>query len=170
MGCRHCFVVDRVAELVDEGGSRSASLAHEHESFRLVSQQNVAIRILWSHCQPRLNIERSDCGQRTCFFLKKIQWYTIGARKVGSITKKLMDHGRVTWRHNTETGWKKKKAQHDIGVQLLVEQPPWSSSWVEPTPSIPSSRAPQDLGRGLCHATTRHSRTTLRMSTAHSMM
>ena len=32
MGCGHYFVVDLVEELVDEGGSRSASRAHEHES------------------------------------------------------------------------------------------------------------------------------------------
>ena len=37
MGCRHYFVVDRLAELVGEGDSRSSSRAHEHENFRLVS-------------------------------------------------------------------------------------------------------------------------------------
>ena len=46
MGCRHYFVVDRLGELVDEGDSRSCSRAHEHDNFRLVSQQHVAIQIL----------------------------------------------------------------------------------------------------------------------------
>ena len=45
MGCRHYFVVDLVEDLVDEGGSPSALRAHEHDSFQLISQQNVAIRI-----------------------------------------------------------------------------------------------------------------------------
>ena len=45
MGCRHYFVVDRLEDLVDEGGSRSSSRVHEHENFRLVSQLNVAIQI-----------------------------------------------------------------------------------------------------------------------------
>ena len=36
MGCRHCFVVDRLEELVDEGDSRSSPRAHEHGSSRLV--------------------------------------------------------------------------------------------------------------------------------------
>ena len=40
MGCRHYFVVDRFEDLVDEGDSRSSSRAHEHENFRLVSQQS----------------------------------------------------------------------------------------------------------------------------------
>ena len=50
MGCGHYFVVDRLEVLVDEGDSRSSSRAHEHENFRLVSQLNVAIQILWSRC------------------------------------------------------------------------------------------------------------------------
>ena len=33
MGSRHCFVVDLVEEIVGEGGSRSSSRVHEHESF-----------------------------------------------------------------------------------------------------------------------------------------
>ena len=45
MGRRHHFVVDLVEVLVDEGGSRSASRVHEHDSFQLVSQQNVVIRV-----------------------------------------------------------------------------------------------------------------------------
>ena len=53
MSCRHYFVVDRLEDLVDEGDSRSSSRAHEHENFRLVSQLNVAIQILWSRCPPR---------------------------------------------------------------------------------------------------------------------
>ena len=40
MGCRHCLVVDLVEELVDEGGSRSASRAYEHDSSQLASQKN----------------------------------------------------------------------------------------------------------------------------------
>ena len=35
MGCRHYFVVDRLEDLFDEGGSRSSWRAHEHESFSL---------------------------------------------------------------------------------------------------------------------------------------
>ena len=50
MGCRHCFVVDLVEEIVGEGGSRSFSWAHEHENFQLVSQMHVAIQTLWSQC------------------------------------------------------------------------------------------------------------------------
>ena len=53
MGCTHCFVVDLVEEIVGEGGSRSSSRVHKHENFRLVSQQNVAIPVYWSRCQPR---------------------------------------------------------------------------------------------------------------------
>ena len=45
MGCRHCFVVDVVEEIVGEGGSRSSSRVHEHDSYQLVSQQNVAIQV-----------------------------------------------------------------------------------------------------------------------------
>ena len=41
MGCRHYFVVDRLEDLVGEGGSRSSWPIHEHESSQLVSQQNV---------------------------------------------------------------------------------------------------------------------------------
>ena len=36
MYCMHCFVVDLVKELVGEGGSRSASRVHEHDSSQLV--------------------------------------------------------------------------------------------------------------------------------------
>ena len=53
MGCRHCFVVDLVEEIVGEGGSRSSSRVHEHDSYQLVSQQNVAIQVSWSRCPPR---------------------------------------------------------------------------------------------------------------------
>ena len=53
MGCRYYFVVDRLEDLVDEGGSRSASRVHEHDSSQLVSEQNVAILKFWSRCQPR---------------------------------------------------------------------------------------------------------------------
>ena len=35
MGCRHYFVVDRLEDVVDEGGSRSSWRAHEHENFQL---------------------------------------------------------------------------------------------------------------------------------------
>ena len=54
MGCRHCFVVDRPEDLVYEGDSRSSSRVHEHDSYQLVLHQNVAIRVFWSRCQPRL--------------------------------------------------------------------------------------------------------------------
>ena len=52
---KHYFVVDRLEDLVDEGGSRSSWRAHEHESFQLVSQQNVAIQIFWSTGLPVLS-------------------------------------------------------------------------------------------------------------------
>ena len=52
-GCRLCFVVDRVEEHVDLGGSRSSWPIHEHESSQLVSQQNVAIQQFGSPCSPR---------------------------------------------------------------------------------------------------------------------
>ena len=77
MGCRHYFVVDRLEDLVDEGGSRSSWRAHEHESFRLVLQQNVAIQIVWSQCQPRLtlnalivNTQRSPRSIVICIFFQ----------------------------------------------------------------------------------------------------
>ena len=60
MDCRHCFVADLVEEIVDEGGSRSATRAHESDSSQLVSQQNVAIRVFWSRCQPRLTLGARD--------------------------------------------------------------------------------------------------------------
>ena len=53
MGCRHYFVVDRLEEIVGEGGSRSSWRAHEHKNFRLVSQLHVAVQILWNRCPPR---------------------------------------------------------------------------------------------------------------------
>ena len=53
MGCRHWLDVDLVEEIVGEGGSRSSSQVHEHDSYQLVSQQNVAIQAFWSRCQPR---------------------------------------------------------------------------------------------------------------------
>ena len=56
MGCRHYFIVDRLEDLVDEGGSRSSSRAHEHENFRLASQLNVAIQIFQSRCPPRWTV------------------------------------------------------------------------------------------------------------------
>ena len=55
MGCRHYFVVDRLEDLFDEGGSRSSWRAHEHESFQLVSQLHVAIRMFWSRSRLPLN-------------------------------------------------------------------------------------------------------------------
>ena len=55
MGCRHYFVVDRLEDLFDEGGSRSSWRAHEHESFQLVSQLHVAIRMFWSRSSLPLN-------------------------------------------------------------------------------------------------------------------
>ena len=59
MGCRHCFVY-LVEEIVGEGGSRSSSQVHEHDSYQLVSQQNVAIQVFWSRCQPRLTLSARD--------------------------------------------------------------------------------------------------------------
>ena len=55
MSCRHYFVVDRLEDLFDEGGSRSSWRAHEHESFQLVSQLHVAIRMFWSRSRLPLN-------------------------------------------------------------------------------------------------------------------
>ena len=55
MGCRHYFVVDRLEDLFDEGGSRSSWRAHENESFQLVSQLHVAIRMFWSRSRLPLN-------------------------------------------------------------------------------------------------------------------
>ena len=60
MGCRHCFVVDLVEESVGEGGSGSSSRVHEHDSYQLVSQQNVAIQVFWSRCQPRVTLSARD--------------------------------------------------------------------------------------------------------------
>ena len=54
------FVVDLVEEIVGEGGSRSSWQVHEHDSSQLVSQQNVAIRVFWSRCQPRLTLIARD--------------------------------------------------------------------------------------------------------------
>ena len=65
MGCRHYFDVDLVEELVDEGGSRSASRAHDHESFQVVSQQNVANPDILKSMSTSFNIERSDCEHTT---------------------------------------------------------------------------------------------------------
>ena len=45
MSLMHCFFVDLVEEIVGEGGSRSSKRVHEHDSYQLVSQQNVAIRV-----------------------------------------------------------------------------------------------------------------------------
>ena len=59
MGCRHNFVVDRLEDLVDEGGSRSSWRAHEHENFWLASLLNVAIHILWSRCPLRWSLWRN---------------------------------------------------------------------------------------------------------------
>ena len=53
MGCRHCFVVVRLEDLVHEGGSRSSWRAHEHDSYQLVSQQNVAIQVFGGPCSRR---------------------------------------------------------------------------------------------------------------------
>ena len=60
MGCRYSFVVDLVEEIVGEGGSRSSWQIHEHDSSQPVSQQNVAIRVFWSRCQPRLTLIARD--------------------------------------------------------------------------------------------------------------
>ena len=55
MGCRHYFFVDRLEDLFDEGGSRSSWRAHDQESFQLVSQLHVAIRMFWSRSRLPLN-------------------------------------------------------------------------------------------------------------------
>ena len=60
MGCKHYFVVDRVEELVDEGGSRSSSRAHEHESFQLCGNPDILKSMSTS-----LHTERSDCEHTT---------------------------------------------------------------------------------------------------------
>ena len=47
----HCTLLE---DLVDEGDSGSSSRVHEHENFRIVSQQHVAIQTPWSRCtSPR---------------------------------------------------------------------------------------------------------------------
>ena len=46
MGCRCCFVLNQLEELVDEDDSRSSSRVREHENFLLVSQLHVAIQTL----------------------------------------------------------------------------------------------------------------------------
>ena len=53
MGCRLCFVVDRVEEIVGEGGSRSSWQDPEHDSSQLASKRNVAILEVGSPCSPR---------------------------------------------------------------------------------------------------------------------
>ena len=63
MGCRHLFVVDLVEELVDEGGSRSALRAHEHDSSQLVSQCGNPDTL--KSMSTSFNIGRSDCEQTT---------------------------------------------------------------------------------------------------------
>ena len=65
-GCWLCFVVDLVEEIVGEGGSRSSWGVHEHDSSQLVSQQNVAIRVFWSRCQPRLTLIARDLARDLC--------------------------------------------------------------------------------------------------------
>ena len=50
MGCRRCFVANRLEELVDEGDSRSSSRVRERESFLLVSQLHVESMSMSSHC------------------------------------------------------------------------------------------------------------------------
>ena len=65
MGCRHYFVVDLVEELVDEGGSRSASRAHEHESFQYVFTTECGNPDILKSMSTSFNIERSDCEQTT---------------------------------------------------------------------------------------------------------
>ena len=62
-GCRLCFAVDLVEEHVGEGGSRSSWPIHEHENSQLVSQQNVASRVFWSQCQPRLTLIARDLAR-----------------------------------------------------------------------------------------------------------
>ena len=50
MGCRCCFLLNRLEVLLDEDDSRSSSRVREHGSFLLVSQPHVAIQTLWSQC------------------------------------------------------------------------------------------------------------------------
>ena len=45
MGRKHCFVVDLVEEIVGEDGSRSSLPVHDHDTYQLVSQQNVEIQV-----------------------------------------------------------------------------------------------------------------------------
>ena len=52
-GCRLCFVVDLVEEIVGEGGSRSSWPIHEHESSQLVSQQN---NRMWQSRYSEVNV------------------------------------------------------------------------------------------------------------------
>ena len=62
-GCRLCFVVHLVEEHVGEGGSRSSWPIHEHDSSELVSQQNVAIQVFGSQCQPRSALIARDLAR-----------------------------------------------------------------------------------------------------------
>ena len=64
MGSRHYFLVDLVEELVEEGGSRSASRAHEHDSSQRSTTECGNPDILKS-MSTSFNIERSDCEQTT---------------------------------------------------------------------------------------------------------
>ena len=61
--CGLCFVVDRVEERVGEGGSRSSSPIHEHESSQLVSQKNVAIQVFGSQFSPRSALIARDLAR-----------------------------------------------------------------------------------------------------------
>ena len=80
MGCRHCFVVDLVEEIVGEGGSRSSQRVREHDSYQLVSQQNVAIRVFWTP-STSFNIERSWVASRQTTGLSVQSWFTYSSKK-----------------------------------------------------------------------------------------
>ena len=51
---------DLVEEILGEAGSRSSLRVREYDSSQLVSQQNVAIQVLWSRCQSRLTLIARD--------------------------------------------------------------------------------------------------------------
>ena len=88
MGCRHCFVVDLVEEIVGEGGSRSSSRVHEHDSFQLVSQQNVAIQAFWSLCQPRSTLSARDLHHGNNRFLRSVVSCFVFHIEVRAVTRK----------------------------------------------------------------------------------
>ena len=59
MGCRHCFVVDLVEEIVGEGGSRSSSRVHEHDSYQLFFTTECGNPGILKSMSTSFNIERS---------------------------------------------------------------------------------------------------------------